>query len=118
MTTDGGKDPHMAPTTPHPGSSADGVAWDLGDLYAGVDDPRIGADLEKALARARAFEAAYRGAIDVPGGPPPERLLRALEELEALSELMDKPAVYAGLVHAAKTDDPAHGALLARTREQ
>src|SRR5437660_6911521 len=31
---------------------------------------------------------------------------------------MDKPAVYAMLVHSAKTDDPRHGALLSRTREQ
>jgi oligoendopeptidase F len=31
---------------------------------------------------------------------------------------MDKPAIYAGLLHAAKTDDPKHGALLSRTREQ
>ena len=31
---------------------------------------------------------------------------------------MDRPSVYAGLLHAAKTDDPRHGALLARTREQ
>ena len=39
-------------------------------------------------------------------------------ELEGLSEQMDRPAVYAGLLHAAKTDDPRHGALLARTRER
>jgi oligoendopeptidase F len=31
---------------------------------------------------------------------------------------MDRSAVYASLVHAAKTDDPRHGALLSRTREQ
>jgi len=31
---------------------------------------------------------------------------------------MDKPAVYASLVHAAKTDEPSHGALLSKTREQ
>ena len=35
-----------------PASSADGVAWDLGDLYAGVDDPRIDQDLQAALKRA------------------------------------------------------------------
>ncbi len=101
-----------------PASSADGVSWDLTDLYRGVDDPRLAADLEEALRRARAFETAYRGTIDVPGGPPPELLLTALRELESLSEQMDRPAVYASLVHAAKTDDPRHGALLARTREQ
>jgi oligoendopeptidase F len=99
-------------------SSADGVSWDLGDLYKTVDDPRIEGDLAEARRRAEAFEAAYRGKIDVPGGPAPDLLRIALEELESLSEQMDRPAVYAGLLHAAKTDDPRRGALLARTREQ
>jgi oligoendopeptidase F len=101
-----------------PSSSADGVSWDLGDLYAGADDPRLGADLDTALKRALAFESAYRDKINVPGGPPAELLLTALTELESLSEQMDLPAVYANLLHAAKTDDPRHGALLTRTREQ
>ena len=35
-------------------SSADGVSWDLGDLYRGVDDPQIGRDLETALWRTEA----------------------------------------------------------------
>jgi oligoendopeptidase F len=104
-------------TSSVPSSSADGVAWDLSDLYGGVDDPRIGADLDAALKRAQAFEARYRGQIDVPGGPPPELLLEAVRELEGLSEQMDRPAIYASLVHAAKTDDARHGALLSRTRE-
>jgi oligoendopeptidase F len=98
-------------------SSADGVSWNLTDLYVGVDDPRITRDLDEALRRARAFEAAYRGKIDVPGGPDPDFLLAAVTELESLFEQMDRPAVYASLVHAAKTDDPKHGALLTRTRE-
>jgi len=101
-----------------PTSSADGITWELGDLYNGVDDPRITRDLDEALQRAQAFEAAYRGTINVPGGPTAELLLKAVAELESLSEQMDRPAVYAGLVHAAKTDEPKHGALLSRTREQ
>jgi oligoendopeptidase F len=101
-----------------PASSADSVVWDLSDLYAGVDDPRLGADLDSALQRARAFEARYRGHIDVPGGPPADFLLGAVRELEGLAEQMDRPAVFAGLLHAARTDDPRHGALLTRTREQ
>jgi oligoendopeptidase F len=99
-------------------SSADGVAWDLSDLYAGLDDPRIDADLAAAHDRAKAFESAYRGKIDVPAGPAVELLAAALAELEGLSEQMDRPLVYAHLVHAAKTDEPRHGALLARTRER
>jgi oligoendopeptidase F len=101
-----------------PTSSADGVAWDLNDLYCDLDDPQLGRDLETALQRARAFEATYRGKIDMQGGPPADVLRTALEELESLSEQMDRPTVYASLLHAAKTDDPRRGALLTRTREQ
>ncbi|MHB1424729.1 MAG: M3 family oligoendopeptidase [Gemmataceae bacterium] len=109
---------NSAVLTNRPNSSADDVAWNLTDLYAGVDDPTLGRDLDAALKRARAFESAYRGKIDVPGGPPADALLAAVRELEELSEQMDKSIIYANLVHAAKTDDPKHGALLARTREQ
>ncbi len=101
-----------------PESSARGVAWDLGDLYKGVDDPRISKDLEAALDRARAFEETYRGKIGTEPGPAPDLLLSAVHELESLSEQMDRPVIYAHLLHAGKTDDPKHGALLSRTREQ
>jgi oligoendopeptidase F len=99
-------------------SSADGVTWNLDDLYRGVDDPQIERDLSEALRRAQTFESTYRNKIDVPGGPAAPFLLAALQALESLSEQMDRPVIYASLVHAAKTDDPRHGALLARTREQ
>jgi len=105
-------------TNARPTSSADRVAWDLSDLYAGVDDPAIGRDLDTALKRAQEFESTYRGKIDVPDGPSANLLLAAVHELESLFEQMDRPIVYAYLIHAAKTDDPRHGALLARTREQ
>jgi oligoendopeptidase F len=99
-------------------SSADGAAWDLSDLYSGVDDPRIAQDLDRALKRAQAFESAYRGKIDCESGPAAQMLYAALRELEDLYEQMDKPLVYASLIHAAKTADPKNGALLACTREQ
>lgn len=95
-------------TTSEPVCSADGVAWDLNDLYSGVDDPRITQDLEAARKRAQLFEATYRDKINAAGGPNAELLLAAVTELEALSEQMDRSATYAGLVHAAKTDDPRH----------
>jgi oligoendopeptidase F len=101
-----------------PTSSADGVSWNLGDLYAGPDDPRIEQDLQAAHVRARRFEEAHRGKIDTAAGPDATLLLAAVRELEGLYEQMDKPAVYASLLHAARTDDPRRGALLARTREQ
>src|SRR5437879_5988166 len=99
-------------------SSAAGIAWNLGDLYAGLDDPALDRDLQSALARAQAFEKTYRGKIATLAPDAHETLRAAVEELENLYEHMDRPAVYAMLVHAAKTDVPAHGALLAKTREQ
>src|SRR5438105_2585959 len=99
-------------------SSADGVVWDLGDLYAGVDDPRIQQDLDGAMQRAQAFESAYRGKIDVNGGPAPELLRDVLVELEDIHEQKDRPAIYAHLLHDSKTDEPRYGALLSHTREQ
>jgi oligoendopeptidase F len=97
-------------------SSADGVRWELKDLYPAVDDAQLTHDLDSAKKRAEAFEKAYRGKIEA--GPSAELLLEAVRDLESLSELMDKPAVYAGLIHSSRTDDPRHGALLARTREE
>src|SRR5262245_27450617 len=101
-----------------PASSADGVRWNLRDFYESIDDPRIAQDLEQATERAKKFEGAYRGQVQREGGPSPEQLRSAVEELEAISEQMDRPMCYASLLHAAKTDEPRHGALLSKAREQ
>ena len=95
----------------------EGVRWDLSVLYDAPTDPRLEQDLAAALERARAFAARYRGTVDVPGGPSAAWMAAALAELEAILEQADKPAVYAGLVHAADARPPAHGALVARTQE-
>ena len=49
-------------------TSAEGVAWDLSDLYAGLDDPKIEQDLTEAQKRAEKFEKSYRGKIAAEGG--------------------------------------------------
>src|SRR3954467_3083508 len=97
----GMREPSMSPAERET-SSAEGVAWDLSDLYEGPDDPRIDRDLDGALERARAFEAACRGKILVEGGPSAALLLAATAEFEALAEQMDRPSVFAGLLHAAR----------------
>jgi oligoendopeptidase F len=97
---------------------SDPLAWDLGDLYSGPDDPSIDRDLQAAGQRAAAFATAYREQIGLPDGPPAAVLLAALRELEGLLEQADKPLLYAELLHAAKTDDSSHGALIARVREK
>jgi oligoendopeptidase F len=101
-----------------PAASAAGVSWNLNDLYQNVDDPAIGDDLKTALQRAQTFERSYRGRIESLDGSGASFLAATLAELEGLYEQMDKPSVYAQLVHAAKTDDPRHGALLSHVREE
>ncbi len=87
-------------------------------MYLGPDDPRIVKDQKTALRQAEHFEATYRGKIGSPPWPSPELLLAALRDLECLSEQMDRPLVYASLLHSAKTDDAPAGALLARAQEE
>jgi oligoendopeptidase F len=96
---------------------ADGVAWNLNDLYSGVNDPKLSLDITEAERVAREFESKYRGKISSVKLSDASFLLESIKEIEALYELMDRPAIYASLVHAAKTDEPSHGALLAKTRE-
>jgi len=105
-------------TSPAPASTASGVSWDLRDLYQGVDDPGITRDLAAALTRAQAFEKTYRGKIAALDEQGAATLATAIQELESLYEFMDKSAVFAMLLHSARTDEPRHGALLSKTREE
>jgi oligoendopeptidase F len=101
-----------------PDNSAAGIQWDLRDLYQSVDDPAIDKDLAQAHKRALAFEKKFRGRIQSLKTTQAKILLKAIVELESLYEQMDRPLVYAMLLHAGKTDEPKHGALLSRTQEQ
>jgi oligoendopeptidase F len=111
----------MASTRPlEPAPSFDagpaaGVRWDLGDLYAHPGDPALDADLEAALAAARDFSARLRGRV---AELDAASLARAVDELESLEEPLAKAAAYAGLVFAADTSEPRHGALLQRVQER
>jgi len=78
-------------------ASAKGVRWDLSDLFAGPDDPRIQASLTSLDADAQAFAAHYRGTISVPGGPGPQHLLEGIVALEDLYERQWRVSGYAHL---------------------
>ncbi len=94
---------------------AAGVRWDLGDLYARPDDPALDADLAATLAAARDFAARFRDRL---ASLDAAALARAIDELERLEEPLAKAAAYAGLVFAADTSEPRHGALLQRVQER
>ena len=79
-------------------------SWDLRDLYAGMDDPRLAADLQQALADARAFAAAYKGRL---AAGEAGVLKAAIASYEALGDLSGRIGSYVGLLFAAHSADPA-----------
>ena len=83
--------------------------WNLADLYAGLDDPAVRRDLDRADAESVAFEEAYKGKLDeLARGPDAGAALgEAVRRYEALDDLMGRLGSYAGLVHAGDTVDPA-----------
>jgi oligoendopeptidase F len=103
-----------APPQHDSGKSADGVRWDLRDLYDGPGDPAIERDLAAARARADAFVAAWRGKLATIGAAD---LRRALLEYEQLQELAQRPGFYAALLTASDTQDTLALALEQRAAE-
>ncbi|HVM94973.1 MAG TPA: M3 family oligoendopeptidase [Candidatus Acidoferrales bacterium] len=99
-------------------TGAEGVSWNLADLYRGFDDPQLEADLSAALDQARIFESKYRGRIQVAGGPQPTLVADAVAEMEAIVERLGKACAFADLLHSADVTPPENGALVARTQEQ
>lgn len=91
----------------NPPPSASGVVWNLADLYAGVDDPQIEADLAACSAGCAAFQERHRG-LFTPPGPDVETLHTSLLEYERLCAMRSKLAAFAGLLTAADTMNPAY----------
>ena len=54
-------------------TGAEEVAWDLGDLYEGPDDPRIESDITAAEADAAAFRERYHGKVGALEAATPRR---------------------------------------------
>jgi oligoendopeptidase F len=82
--------------------------WNLGDLYAGLDDPAIKRDLDRADAECVAFEEAFKGKLGdlARSAGAGAALAGAVRRYEAIDDLMGRIYSYAGLVHAGNTVDP------------
>ncbi|MGE0822792.1 MAG: M3 family oligoendopeptidase [Candidatus Binatia bacterium] len=98
------------------GFKAEGVQWNLGELYTGPDDQRIEADLAMARQQAEAFAEKYRGKV-ASGELDGDGLAQALAEYETLSEIEYRPAFYANLLFAGDTQNAKAQQLVQRTRE-
>ena len=94
--------------------------WNLADLYAGIDDPRVKRDLDRADADSIAFEEAYKGKLaalaEGPDAGP--ALTEAVKRFEALDDLLGRLTSFAGLVHAGNTVDPARAKFYADVQER
>lgn len=90
------------------GCSAQGIRWDLSDLFSSYDDPRIEAILSDCRARAEELSTRFRGTIGIPGGPAPEHLLKGVKELEGIEEALNRVANYSSLLYAADSLRPEY----------
>jgi oligoendopeptidase F len=104
--------PRMPDTTK---TGAEGVTWNLGDLYASGADPRLDADLDAADLRADAFAVKYRGRV---AGLSAKEMAELLAEYEAIADFAGKAGSFAFLLWSTQTDEAARGALLQKVTER
>jgi oligoendopeptidase F len=115
----------------HPLSSADASsgaaanafgdlpAWNLADLYPGIDSPALARDLEQAATDADSFAARYQGKLaDIAAREGSTGLTRVLTEFEALQDLMGRIGSFAYLTYVTKTDDPARAKFFGDVQEK
>ena len=95
-------------------STATLPSWDLSELYADLDDPKLDDDLAEVLALAEVFETDYKGRLATMDDAA---LVEAFARYEALLARSGPPGTYAHLVHAADAANPRHGALVAKVQE-
>jgi oligoendopeptidase F len=94
--------------------------WNLADLYAGIDDPQVKRDLERADAECVAFEQEYKGKLAalVERDDAGAALTAAVKRYEALDDLLGRIGSFAGLVHAGNTVDPARAKFYGDVQER
>ncbi|SHJ50800.1 oligoendopeptidase F [Roseomonas rosea] len=80
--------------------------WDLRDLYARPDDPKLLGDLDAAEASARAFEGSYSGKLASLSG---DALEAALREYERIEEVLGRVMSYAQLLFSGDAQNADNG---------
>ncbi len=93
-------------------SLGDLPVWNLDDLYPGPDSPEFLAALEKAASDTLAFEARWKGNLEVATSKTgADGLGAALAEMDLLDDLIGRISSYAGLTYYGDTTNPANGKL-------
>jgi oligoendopeptidase F len=107
----------MAKTATAKKSGAEGIRWDLSDLYSGLKDKKIQRDIDDLFRRSEAFEKKYRGEINSTKLST-KVLHNAVQDLERISEKIGKLLSFAYLVFAGDTGNPENGAFLQMIQEK
>ena len=89
--------------------------WNLADLYAGPEDPVLQQDLEQSEATAQDFAARFKGNLDGLSG---EAMAGAIQEFEALDDVLGRVMSFAFLHYAGDQSDPARGQFLQAMQER
>jgi oligoendopeptidase F len=89
-------------------NSAEGIKWNLSDLYASYEDPQIEATLKDCHTRAETFVARFRVTMEHPETLTSELLLDALDELIKIYEALGRVGSYSGLLYASDTTSPEY----------
>jgi oligoendopeptidase F len=96
-------------------TGAENVAWDLSDLYAAPDDPRLEDDLAAVEREAAAFRERHHGRVAELSAA---ELAAALLEAEEIESRLDRVYTFAQLRFTTNMADPERGALVARVHEK
>ena len=99
--------PDSAASMASPPAAAQALpAWDLSDLYAAPDDPRLTADLDRAEAESRSFEAAHAGRLAALSG---DALAAAITTYEGIEEILGRAMSFAQLVFSGDAQSAENG---------
>ncbi|MCB0354785.1 MAG: M3 family oligoendopeptidase [Bdellovibrionales bacterium] len=115
MTRGRGKRGNVPPSTKRRDSKL--PAWDLSDLYSGIEDKRISKHVQEAKRDASRFHKRYHGKV-LSKAKKKQSLLEILKEYEGISRKCSKPAIYAGLIISDSALDPKRGAFLQRMQTE
>lgn len=99
---------------------AQGVRWDLSDLYKSPSDPKLASALKEAASQALRFEKRYKPLLDKIAAGKSARLPVAalLADYKQIVTLLSKLLNYAHLHFAEKTDEPQRGAFLQKVQTE
>jgi oligoendopeptidase F len=99
-------------------NSAEGIRWDLGDLFTDPNDARIESTLKVCRDQAEAFAERFRPIMENPAALSAASLHEALGQLETIYEALSRVGSYASLLYAADTAKPEHQDLEQRVEQR